>query len=596
MPPKQRDFDRWRDVYGYAAIGVLAAAALTFRHFRLDDAFISYRTARHWAAGLGPVMNAGERVEGVSNLPWTGLLGLGAAFGLEPHALAPWLSCLCGLAVLAATAALAARVCGDARAAGPAALISAAAAPIAIWSVSGMETLGFTALLALLFLRALGDWSSQRNGIVTGVVLGLVASMRPEGLAYAFPLVLASPRQVRWLRGVCLGAAVVVIPVFLGRWFYFGAWVPNPVFAKVTLGSAAFTSGLLYIGKGIAAFPLYFAAVPFTRALGSRAQRLLVGWIATTMLVAWVAGGERFPGYRLWVPAWPALALCLVVAMRRLQQGSLPRPGWIVAAMLVAATAALVLPQQTFRASSFMAAIQGQARIQRQPGPLPHVRLEAECDFLGAMCFALAAGGALLLWQRREWNRASLRSSTRSDGVHDRGAPLARSAAIRWVHASLCVWAGVVVLMPLWLDPSVRACRTADPAVRFGKPVGEYLRRHFTPGTWVATNCAGSLPYFARLPVIDMLGLTDAHIARAPADRRQWIGHEKGDGAYVLSRRPDIVILGGPEGSATPWNFPGDREIAASPEFQRDYALRRVAIADFEFVYYARRDVDLPRE
>ncbi|HZL85148.1 MAG TPA: hypothetical protein VFD07_07185 [Candidatus Krumholzibacteria bacterium] len=596
MPPKHRDFNRRRDVYGYAAVGVLVASALTFRHFRLDDAFIAYRTAQHWAVGLGPVMNAGERVEGVSNLPWTGLLGLGAALGLEPHVLAPWLSCLCGLAVLALAAALAARVCGDARASGPAALICAAAAPIAIWSVSGMETLAFTALLALLFLRALGDWSSRRGGIVTGLVLGVVASMRPEGLAYAFPLVLAQPCQVRWLRGVCLGAAAVVVPVFVGRWFYYGAWVPNPVLAKVTLGSAAFTSGLLYIGKGIAAFPLFFAAVPFTCACGGRVQRLLVGWIATTMLVAWVAGGERFPGYRLWVPAWPALVLCLLVAMRRLQQGSLPRPGWIVAAMLVAATVALVLPQQAFRASSFMAAIQGQARIQRQQAPLPHARLEAECDFLGAMCFALAAGGALLLWQRREWNRAALRSSTRSDEAHDGSTPLARSAASRWVHASLCVWVGVVVLMPLWLDPSVRACRTADPAVRFGEPVGEYLRSHFDSGTWVATNCAGSLPYFARLPVIDMLGLTDAHIARAQPDRRQWIGHEKGDGAYVLSRRPHIIILGGPEGSVTPWHFPGDRQIAAAPEFQRDYALRRVVIADFEFVYYARRDLAAPRE
>ncbi len=599
MSPKRRDFDGLRDVYRLAAIAVLVAAALFFRHFRLDDAFISYRYARHWAAGLGPVMNAGERVEGVSNLPWTGLLGLCAALGLEPHAIAPLLSCLCGLAVLAASAALAARACGDARAGGPAALFCAAAAPIAIWSVSGMETLAFTALLGLLFLRALRDFTTRRNGLVTGVVLGVVASMRPEGLAYALPLFLASPRQVRWLGGVCLGALAVVVPLCLGRWFYYGAWLPNPVFAKVTLGSAAFTSGLLYIGKGIAAFPLYFAAVPFTRACGSRVQRLLVGWIATTMLVAWVAGGERFPGYRLWVPAWPALALCATVAMRSLQRGALPRQGWLVAMTLVATGAGLVLSLQTFRESPLADAILNHARIQQQDAlrraTPPHGRLEAECDFLGAMCLALAVGGALLLWQRRAWQRSRAAHSRLPDspGVAQpsREAP-AIAGRMRWMQASLCGWGCAVILLPFWLDPSVRACRMSDPAVRFGKPVGEYLRRHFTAGTWVATNCAGSLPYFAQLPVIDMLGLTDAHIARVNPDRRQWIGHEKGDGVYVLSRRPHIIILGGPEGSATPWHFPGDRQIAASPEFQRDYALCRVPMPDFEFLYYARRDVD----
>jgi hypothetical protein len=149
--------------------------------------------------------------------------------------------------------------------------------------------------------------------------------------------------------------------------------------------------------------------------------------------------------------------------------------------------------------------------------------------------------------------------------------------------------------VPTVLDPSIRPAFRADPAVAYGKPVGRWLRSAFPDSTWVATNAAGCLPYYARLPTIDMLGLTDAHIARARPDRQQWPGHERGDGDYVLSRRPDVIILGGAEGSATPWPFAGDQQIAASPVFARDYVLERQPLEHFEFVYFRHRTTPPPR-
>ena len=42
----------------------------------VDDAFITFRYAANWAAGLGPVYNAGEHVEGYSNFLWLCVLSL----------------------------------------------------------------------------------------------------------------------------------------------------------------------------------------------------------------------------------------------------------------------------------------------------------------------------------------------------------------------------------------------------------------------------------------------------------------------------------------------------------------------------------------
>jgi hypothetical protein len=90
----------------------------------------------------------------------------------------------------------------------------------------------------------------------------------------------------------------------------------------------------------------------------------------------------------------------------------------------------------------------------------------------------------------------------------------------------------------------------------------------------VAVDAAGAVPYASGLPSLDMLGLTDAHIARLRSANvgRGVLGHELGDGAYVLSRKPDFVTFCLPAGNVEPC-FRSEREMAASPVFQRDYRL-----------------------
>ncbi|MCP3694672.1 MAG: hypothetical protein GY917_20910 [Planctomycetaceae bacterium] len=66
---------------------------------------------------------------------------------------------------------------------------------------------------------------------------------------------------------------------------------------------------------------------------------------------------------------------------------------------------------------------------------------------------------------------------------------------------------------------------------------------------------------------------------------QRYPGHTKGDGQYVLSRRPDVIILGPAEGvTADPTHldqegvvwFLSDQELAESDNFRRRYRHQRV--------------------
>ena len=114
-----------------------------------------------------------------------------------------------------------------------------------------------------------------------------------------------------------------------------------------------------------------------------------------------------------------------------------------------------------------------------------------------------------------------------------------------------------------------------------GKPVGELLQRALGPRRpLLATDAAGCLPFFSRLPALDLLGLNDRYLARhRPPDFGQgMLAHELGDGRYVLSRSPDLVIFCHPLGSATPCYRSG-RELVDLPGFKEGYRLVRLRTA-----------------
>lgn len=93
----------------------------------------------------------------------------------------------------------------------------------------------------------------------------------------------------------------------------------------------------------------------------------------------------------------------------------------------------------------------------------------------------------------------------------------------------------------------------------------------------LAIETAGKIPYFTNIYTIDMLGLTDAHIAHGPGRTDRFTpGHNKFDIAYVLDRKPTYIMIyriPQPNGS---YGFnqkymPASTALIGDPHFTADY-------------------------
>jgi len=122
-----------------------------------------------------------------------------------------------------------------------------------------------------------------------------------------------------------------------------------------------------------------------------------------------------------------------------------------------------------------------------------------------------------------------------------------------------------------------------------GCELGTWLGEHAPPGAVIATNNVGGVAYCSGLNAIDMLGLTDEHIAHVDVPMgRGPAGHEKHDGHYVLDRAPDYIQLGSSRGARRP-KFPGDKEIWRDPRFAEHYELVKIQLPSGGTVYLYQR-------
>jgi len=121
-----------------------------------------------------------------------------------------------------------------------------------------------------------------------------------------------------------------------------------------------------------------------------------------------------------------------------------------------------------------------------------------------------------------------------------------------------------------------------DPACFYGTVYGRYIKKNWPENSLVALNTAGSTPFYSGVPAIDMLGLNDKVIARQPIPKRrlkwQYIpGHVRGDGSYILSRKPEYIIIGSALGSSKAW-FLSDLEVLEQKKFYDEYSYNIVSI------------------
>jgi len=447
-----------------ATIAILLCAAPCWFHqhyydFLHDDAFIAFRYATNWAAGMGPVYNPGERVEGYSDFLWVALLRGVSGAGLDVVSTARSLGSIAGIA-LALGAALAASSClrrSWRMACFAAASVALHACP-QVWALSGLETVPFALLVLVASIVFLHERRRDRPHWVSGVLFAGLALLRADGFLFLFPAVLMAAlqkkRRKRSVVSLAAAFAVVFVPYVVWRWSFYGSVLPNTYYAKTGGGMLQQVRGLFYVYNVVEPFggillwclPLVLLAL---RDRDRNPERLYFALLVAgvSAAVVWV-GGDHMPMGRFFAP--------LVVPVLLLQME---------------------------------AAVEIGARVRGLQGRMPWL-------VAGILWSCILMAGFMPTLNRRRLPASFAISN----------AVLTR----QWVLAGL------------------------------------WLREHVAPGTWMATNAAGAVAYHSGLPVIDMLGLNDAHIAHTVpvTGGGGTAGHEKRDFDYVLSRRPGVIFRG----------------------------------------------------
>ena len=93
------------------------------------------------------------------------------------------------------------------------------------------------------------------------------------------------------------------------------------------------------------------------------------------------------------------------------------------------------------------------------------------------------------------------------------------------------------------------AAQGVDAITATLRPLGLALGERAPPGTTVAMLSIGALPFYAGpgIRVIDMMGLADAHVARAGVRVPDGLpAHARYDNDYVLARRPELILMAPP--------------------------------------------------
>ena len=336
------------------------------RYFNLfDDAMISMRYAWNFAHGQGLVWNAGERVEGYTNLLMTLLMSLAALVLDKRYAvLAVQLT---GIFFGLGSAFLAVKIFENVRALEKNALrylifvVVLLYYPLQYWSLLGMETgllaflLGAGVLCSLKYAEKLEVkylwWMSA--------CFGLAYLTRNDSLlftALAFLYLLPTLRHGRrsvllfLAAGMLYGAFVIGQTVF--RYDYYGAVMPNtytlklvgmPLVERLQNGWGFIQPFLKETGV------ILLLALAGTVVIPSRQKAYLLGLSLTSILYQVYVGGDPWSYWRIMSPTMPFLLILFVLACEGfLKLAFKPLRGSVLNALLTVAVLGGLL-QANFR-------------------------------------------------------------------------------------------------------------------------------------------------------------------------------------------------------------------------------------------------------
>jgi hypothetical protein len=215
-------------------LGVFVALWPSF----LDDAYIGFTYIRNFINGSGFVFNPGERIEGITNIGWLLFLLVPACILPIPIA-AKITSLFLVIATLAITYRIA-RELSEENDNGLLAIITvlctAASFDFMFFAFSGMETSLLAFLLTAVLLLIL-----RHHYTTASAIMAAAFCVRPETLPIA-PLWLLSCALFRTvplnsLKLPALVFSVIIAAIELGRFLYFGEFLPNTFTAKPTTSS-----------------------------------------------------------------------------------------------------------------------------------------------------------------------------------------------------------------------------------------------------------------------------------------------------------------------------------------------------------------------
>jgi arabinofuranosyltransferase len=489
-----------------------------------DDAFISFRYARNLAEGNGLVFNVGERVEGYTNFLWTAILAVAYRLGADLPSAARLLGALFSVATVGALALFS--------------RTSLLRLPDTI--PAGLRP--FLLLLAPLLLCFFDSWAAWAAGGLENVLSAFLVTSAL--LAYATYLGNAKRHTLTWAAlgfafailnhpTNALFALVVAIDVL---WRARGASSPrtpsspSSTFVPLAHLMPAVLLFLAVVGTWTVWRLLYYgdllpntfhAKVGFTPYVLRRGLSFMLETLRALPL-----------------PYVGTFALGVLLLRRRLAHPL----GWIL-------FAAVLLN------SSYIIAVGGEQfpALRSTVVLLPLFALILQVC-MHTLCVALAP-------------------------------PKRGSGRFTTLVTTLLVVSFIATTLPLYWSPRIRIL---DEALYLGRTAlsttaALKLKQLLPEDTLFAHSGAGLIAFYTNLPWIDTLGLTDRHIARTPVEDmgRGAAGHEKGDGAYVWSRKPDFIMFPGyPISNRTP-GTKGGRELFAIPQFHQAYRSVRLPF-DFQ--------------
>lgn len=133
-------------------------------------------------------------------------------------------------------------------------------------------------------------------------------------------------------------------------------------------------------------------------------------------------------------------------------------------------------------------------------------------------------------------------------GMVKRPEPTAQSATPAAVRGRTVLLVFVVVAAlhfanPMFTLNHLRITRGVQ-LTRSWADQGRFLQRFTPPDTLLAGSGIGAIGYFSQRKLIDILGLTDVTIAHTERPTGEGLaGHEKYNHAYLLDRRPSVILV-----------------------------------------------------